>query len=160
MRSKVLHFLCLQKSLVIYRRLYSKSPDLCLHPCCVKNTSLIRILGFAIAFDSSRCQSICNTVTIGWIRNRCYLWLEELFQHGGPPMQKSRTISTWWINVANSRLQVQKPSQPLRVQLPPKGELYRCFPSAAKSSPSGELAKPSGFDWEGLCCPDKFRFIK
>ena len=27
----------------------------------------------AIAFDSSRCQSICNTVAIGWIRNRCNL---------------------------------------------------------------------------------------
>ena len=53
------------KNLCNILRLYSKSPDLCSHPCCVKNTSLIHIFGFAIAFDSSRCQSICNTVAIG-----------------------------------------------------------------------------------------------
>ena len=152
MRSKFCIFF-VYKNLCNIPRLYSKSPDLCLHPCCVKNTSLIRILGFAIAFDSSRCQSICNTVTIGWIRNRCYLWLEELFQHGGPPMQKSWTISTWWINVANSRLQVQKPSQAASRPAPPKGELYRCFPSAAKSSPFGRAGKAVRLWLRGFMLP-------
>ena len=64
MRSKFCIFF-VYKNLCNIPRLYSKSPDLCSHPCCVKNTSLIRIFCFAIAFDSSRCQSICNTVAIG-----------------------------------------------------------------------------------------------
>ena len=64
MRSKFCIFF-VYKNLCNIPRLYSKSPDLCSHPCCVKNTSLIHIFGFAIAFDSSRCQSICNTVAIG-----------------------------------------------------------------------------------------------
>ena len=64
MRSKFCIFF-VYKNLCNILRLYSKSSDLCSHPCCVKNTSLIHIFGFAIAFDSSRCQSICNTVAIG-----------------------------------------------------------------------------------------------
>ena len=56
MRSKFCIFF-VYKNLCNILRLYSKSSDLCSHPCCVKNTSLIHIFGFAIgqhAFSSTR----------------------------------------------------------------------------------------------------------
>ena len=69
----------------------------------------------------------------------------------------------------------RNPLRPLRVQIPPfvtcgdifprpgevfplRGSFIGAFRQLQRARPSGELAKPSGFDWEGLCCPDKFQF--
>ena len=58
-----------------------------------------------------------------------------------------------FINSATSRLQVQKPSQAASRPAPPKGELYRCFPSAAKSSPFGRAGKAARLWLRGFMLP-------
>ena len=86
----------------------------------------------------------------------------------------------WKVNLSILQLRVCKyrnPLRPLRVQIPPfvtcgdifprpgevfplRGSFMGAFRQLQRARPSWELAKPPGFDWEGLCCPDKFRFVE